>query len=84
MATMYAGGIFMISKSARRVVIIKDIKSANIEQAIFILKDKESVGNSSDIINEANEIVQNYIMQSKTGLYRKVHQKRKWFGKKKK
>ncbi len=69
----------MTSKSARKVVIINDIKSARIEQAIFILKDSESIDCTSSILDEANKIVQNYIRQVGGSGYRSVKAKRKWF-----
>jgi hypothetical protein len=69
----------MTSKSAKKVVIINDIKSKNIEQAIFILKDSETIPFQKSIIDEANEIVQSYIRQVNAGQYRKIAPKRKWF-----
>lgn len=73
----------MTNKSAKKVVIINDIKSKNIEQAIFILRDSEAVPFQKSIIEEANEIVQSYIRQSNPGQYRKVEPKRRWFRRKK-
>lgn len=69
----------MTNKSAKRVVIINDIKSKNIEQAIFILKDKDNKECQETILDEANEIVQNYIRQVNAGQYRSISPKRKWF-----
>ncbi|OQB14481.1 MAG: hypothetical protein BWY15_00990 [Firmicutes bacterium ADurb.Bin193] len=69
----------MTNKSAKRVVIINDIKSKNIEQAIFILRDDITEDCKSTIVKEANEIVQNYIRQVNVGQYRNVKAKHKWF-----
>jgi len=73
------GGIYMTNKSAKRVVIISDLKSNCIEQAIFILKDNDPSEFSTDIMEEANQIVYNYIRQVQAGQFgRDVPQKKKW------
>ncbi len=69
----------MTSKSSKKVVIINDIKSASIEQAIFILKDSESIEYGETLLDEANKIVQNYIRQVGGTGYRSIRSKRKWF-----
>ncbi len=76
----------MIDKKSRRVVIINNISSDTIDQAIFILKsDKTDVVSSKtdySIANEAQAIINNYIRQveqlksSKTSL-KKEKNKRK-------
>ena len=70
----------MTNKSAKRVVIISDLKSNCIEQAIFILKDNTPSESSIDIMEEANQIVYNYIRQVQAGGFnRDIKQKKKWF-----
>ena len=54
----------MTDKKSRRVVIINNINSDTIDQAIFILKsDKrsDSVRAESNIVYEAQNIINNYI-----------------------
>ncbi|MDK2934736.1 MAG: hypothetical protein PWP27_2546 [Clostridiales bacterium] len=68
----------MIPKDARQVVIIKDIKSNIIEEAILVLKNNIDMGrdkkklitankydptDSDHIIKEAQNIIDNYIKQ---------------------
>lgn len=57
----------MTDKKSRRVVIINNIKSDTIDQAIFILKDEvKAKGVSFSDINasvEAQEIINSYIRQ---------------------
>ncbi len=57
----------MIDKKSRRVVIINNIQSDTIDQAIFILKsDKNSNGktfNEKNVAAEAQDIINNYIRQ---------------------
>ena len=70
----------MTNKSAKRVVIISDIKSSCIEQAIFILKDNPPSESGADIMEEANQIVYNYIRQVQAGGFsRDIAKKKKWF-----
>ena len=51
----------MTAKSSRRVVIINNIKSERIEQAIFILKGDMGVKPDRFVVREAQEIIDNYI-----------------------
>lgn len=51
----------MIAKSSRRVVIINNIKSDKIEQAIFILRGGTEQKPDRFIVREAQEIIDNYI-----------------------
>lgn len=54
----------MIDKKSRRVVIINNIQSDTIDQAIFILKcDKRTPKPDINIANEAQTIINNYIKQ---------------------
>ncbi len=56
----------MTDKKSRRVVIINNINSDNIDQAIFILKSdpaKPSKVVDSNIAKEAQSIIDNYIRQ---------------------
>lgn len=57
----------MTDKKSRRVIIINNIQSGTIDQAIFILKsDKSDVlpaGADVSIANEAQNIINNYIRQ---------------------
>lgn len=69
----------MTNKCAKQVVIISDIKNSNIEQAIFILKSSEKIESKSQIIEDANEIIYNYVCRTDNGLFREVKKKKKWF-----
>ncbi len=52
----------MVFKNKRQVVIINDIKSENIEQAIFILRNKtKGKETPSDIVLEAERIINSFI-----------------------
>ena len=56
----------MILKDKRQVVIINDIRSDKIEQAIFILRDKNDKGeyeskNNSDLVIEAHRIINSFL-----------------------
>ena len=51
----------MTAKSSRRVVIINNIKSDSIEQAIFILRGKTNTKPDSSVLREAQEIIDNYV-----------------------
>lgn len=58
----------MTDRKSRRVVIINNINSETIDQAIFILKsDKKDVainrGKETDIVNEAQNIINSYVRQ---------------------
>lgn len=61
----------MLDKSGKKAVIISNIRSNSIEQAIFILKsnDTESVKDvGSGIVAEAQEIINNYIKKVERAL----------------
>lgn len=51
----------MTAKSSRRVVIINNIKSDKIEQAIFILRGGSLGKPDSGIIKEAQDIIDEYV-----------------------
>lgn len=58
----------MTDKKSRRVVIINNINSETIDQAIFILKsDKKDsafpANRDTDIVREAQDIISNYVRQ---------------------
>ncbi|NLY42533.1 MAG: hypothetical protein GX066_00860 [Clostridiaceae bacterium] len=67
----------MVYENSKQVVIIKNIKSNIIEEAIFILKDtsgngkeiksKYTTASSDYILQEAQEIIDNYIKQHALG-----------------
>ncbi|MCK9479456.1 MAG: hypothetical protein M0R40_08160 [Firmicutes bacterium] len=73
----------MVSKSAKKVVIISGIKSENIEQAIFILKGSKEIPFQQSIISEAEEIIRSYARHQAMGHGKSVATKRKWFRRKK-
>ncbi len=51
----------MLARSSKRVVIINNIKSDKIEQAIFILKGSSAQKVDSVVVREAQDIIDNYI-----------------------
>ncbi len=51
----------MTARTQRRVVIINNIKSDKIEQAIFILKGGAQQKVDRFIVREAQEIIDNYV-----------------------
>ncbi len=55
----------MIDKKSRRVVIINNLRSHAIDQAIFILKDTafQKVATEKDLVSEAQSIIDRYISQ---------------------
>jgi hypothetical protein len=57
--------IDMIDKKSRRVVIINNIQSDTIDQAIFILKNQKAANCSkqNNIVHEAQTIIDQYIRQ---------------------
>lgn len=67
--------------NTKRVLIIDNIKSSNIQQAIFILKDREHSVKDFDVLDEANNIIYQYIRQSERPISREVRKKRRFFGK---
>jgi len=71
----------MSVKNARNAIIIDNIKSETIEQAIIILKNYDGLASKKDIIEEANEIITKYVRQLEAGGYRRVQKKKRWFGK---
>ncbi len=70
----------MTDKKGKRAVVINNIKSGSIEQAIFILKTTacESTGSvGSTIIAEAQEIINSYINMVERPPKRK-YERSKW------
>ncbi len=67
--------------NTKKVLIIDNIKSSNIQQAIFILKDRRSSISEYNIIDEANGIIDSYIRNSDRTIMRTVKKKRRFFGK---
>lgn len=64
----------MVDKKGKRAVVINNIKSGSIEQAIFILKTPacESPGRvGSAIVAEAQEIINSYISMVERPIRRK-------------
>lgn len=55
----------MLDKKSRRVVIINNIQSDTIDQAIFILKNQKSTSctQENNIVHEAQSIIDQYIRQ---------------------
>ena len=55
----------MLDKKSRRVVIINNIQSDTIDQAIFILKNQKSTRfvPQNNIVNEAQSIINQYMHQ---------------------
>lgn len=68
-------------ENERKVIIIDDIKNSNIQQAIFILKDKTKTMENYNIIDEANSIIYQYISRTDKNLERSIKKKRRFFGK---
>ena len=58
----------MVLKDKRRVVIINDIRSDKIEQAIFILRDKNDAEPDSALVIEAHKIINSFLYP---GTYRR-------------
>lgn len=72
----------MLSNNTRKVYIVNDFKSDNIEQVIFILKTNIK-NNSADIASEAQSIINNYAKRiNGYSSYRDITQKKekKTFG----
>lgn len=69
-----------MSEIEKKVIIIDDIKNSNIQQAIFILKDKTKSMENYNIIDEANSIIYQYISLTDKNLERSVRKKRRFFG----
>ena len=67
----------MVDKKGKRAVIINNIKSKSIEQAIFILKPRkteECIDPGEYVISEAQEIINSYIRRLE-GTVPEVHKK---------
>lgn len=62
-------------KSDKKVIILDNIDSDCIEQAMFILKDERP--KHIDAVAEAEQIVENYVKRYHYSLYAKSHRKRK-------
>ena len=67
--------------NSKKVIIIDNIKSSNIQQAIFILKDKIKAVEDYNVLEEANHIIYQYISQNNGCLTRPSKKKRGFFGK---
>lgn len=67
--------------NTKRVLIIDNIKSSNIQQAIFILKDRQRAIEDFDVLDEANGIIYQYIKQNDVPISREVKKKKRFFGK---
>ena len=65
----------------KKVIIIDNIKSSNIQQAIFILKDKTKAVEDYNVLEEANHIIYQYISQNNSYTPRPTRKKRRFFGK---
>ncbi len=66
--------------NSKKVIIIDNIKSSNIQQAIFILKDKMQAIEDYNILEEANHIIYQYVSQNNNYPSRPVKKKRRFFG----
>lgn len=66
--------------NSKKVIIIDNIKSSNIQQAIFILKDKIKAVEDYNVLEEANHIIYQYVSQSNNYAPRPVKKKRRFFG----
>ena len=67
--------------STKRILIIDNIKSSNIHQAIFILKDRETAIKDFNVLDEANNIIYQYLKQNDIPITREVRRKKRLFGK---
>lgn len=77
----------MTSNSYKRVVVIKDIESNLIEEAIFILKNDKKSDNTADsqvkskyldnkyLLREAEYIINSFLKQSEGGYPAKIEKK---------
>lgn len=66
--------------NSKKVIIIDNIKSSNIQQAIFILKDKMKAIEDYNVLEEANHIIYQYISQNTGYVARPTRKKRRFFG----
>lgn len=67
--------------NSKKVIIIDNIKSSNIQQAIFILKDKIQAIEDYNVLEEANHIIYQYVSQNNGYMNRPTKKKRRFFGK---
>ncbi len=72
----------MKEKNSKRVVIIDDIDSCSIEQAIFILRNNGTEGppERKTIVSEAERIINAYVQtieKAQTGIYRREERSRR-------
>lgn len=67
--------------NSKKVIIIDNIKSSNIQQAIFILKDKIQAIEDYNVLEEANHIIYQYVSQNNGYITRAPKKKRRFFGK---
>ena len=65
-------------RSDKKVIILDNIKSDCIEQAMFILKDSRP--ENIDAVREAEKIVENYTKRYHYTLYSKMLKKKETFG----
>lgn len=66
--------------NSKKVIIIDDIKNSNIQQAIFILKDKTTAIEEYNVLEEANHIIYQYISHNTAYPQRPIKKKRRLFG----
>lgn len=66
--------------NSKKVIIIDNIKSSNIQQAIFILKDKMQAIEDYNVLEEANHIIYQYASQNNAYMSRPTKKKRRFFG----
>ena len=50
---------------AKRVVVLKNLKSSTIDQAILVIKDGCTKENKNDIISEAEKIIDGFVYKEK-------------------
>ena len=67
--------------NSKKVIIIDNIKNSNIQQAIFILKDKIKAIEDYNVLDEANHIIYQYVSRNNNYFSRPVTKKKKFFGK---
>lgn len=58
-----------MSEIEKKVIIIDDIKNSNIQQAIFILKDKTKSMENYNIIDDAKQSAYNEFKSRNTGTH---------------
>ncbi len=67
--------------NSKKVIIIDNIKSSNIQQAIFILKDRIKAIEDYNVLEEANHIIYQYVSQNNIYGARPPLKKKWFFGK---